>query len=373
MLLTNGGSVISATDKVLLGENVSQQDFFRLLGGGQGCFVSGGSFYCYYSLDKPGWYMVSIIPAAVLNEPFSTINFAYGICLLLLLLFAFVFRYDQNRTVIRPIEKLCEEAARLREGGEASFELRDSPDEIYALNNALIAMSKNIRRLVENEYALKLKQKEIEIACMEAQINPHFLYNTLDSIRWLAVLNGQGEIAEQIETLTNLFRHILNHGSQTTTVEQEVEHVRNYLKILNFRFGERLKYQLDVQPEALPCEVPHLILQPIVENAVIHGLSPQARGGHVLVTVGNDGETIRYIVQDDGVGTNPIQITGMIHNSQAAGFESVQSEQGFALKNIQDRVSMKYGKDYGLIFSSMPGGGTTVTVTLPALMPARGD
>ncbi|MDR1902425.1 MAG: sensor histidine kinase [Treponema sp.] len=358
-VLDNKGSVISATDKKYLGTNLADRSFFHSLRNRQGNFEADGFFYCYYTLDNPQWYILQMIPMRSFNRPFSTVNYVFGASLILLVLFALIFRITQNRMIIKPIATLADEVALLKIGQKPDMELRRGSEEIARLYKAMIEMSSKIRNLVENEHSLQLKQKEMEIACLEAQINPHFLYNTLDTIRWLAVLNDQKEIAGQIENLTVIFRHILNRGNPMTTVRQEAEHVKSYLEIIRFRYGEKLKYSLSIEDKALSCETPHLILQPLVENAVIHGISPQISGGTISVRVSVQNGILLYEVEDNGAGADEEDINRIIRNPSSG-------EGVFALKNIYNRLRLKYGTDYKFAFSSSRGKGTRVTINMPA-------
>lgn len=264
----------------------------------------------------------------------------------------------QRRTMIRPIVRLSEEARDFKKENFKMPLLTDSKDEIGRLNQNLTQMVEYIQDLILNQYENKIKRREIELKYMQSQINPHFLYNTLDSIRWMAVIEGKAEIAEQVEALSDIFRHALSGGREVVTVEKEIEHLKNYILIQKNRFGDRLQVNIQVGDGTRECEVMKLILQPLVENAIVHGLESKMEGGTVRVIVKKEENTLLYWVEDDGVGVNEDLINRCLK-------EKEEEHNVFALKNIDERIKIKYGEGYGLSFHSAVGVGTRVEVRLP--------
>jgi two-component system, sensor histidine kinase YesM len=169
-------------------------------------------------------------------------------------------------------------------------------------------------------------------------------------------------VAEQIEALSELFKHVLNKGKDDTNIRAEIEHLENYILIQENRFGERIRIDIEADPEILDCTTLKLILQPLVENAIQHGLEGKVGGGTILIRIKKDDNTIKYTVIDDGVGTEQEEIRKML-------LDSKESHNVFALKNINDRIQHKYGSEYGLNFSSCRQKGTQVEVTIPFIKP----
>jgi two-component system sensor histidine kinase YesM len=193
---------------------------------------------------------------------------------------------------------------------------------------------------------------------LSSQINPHFLYNTLDSIRWKAIQNRDPEVGEQIEALSDLFRHILSQGDDLVTVDQEIRHLETYLYIINFRYRDRIICKVNVAKGVRDIPIPKLILQPIVENAIIHGIEKQVGLGEISIRIEKKDRLLVINVSDNGRGIDPEEIRRTLKGGD-------DSHRGFALKNIDRRIKLCYGEEYGLEFSSEPGKGTEVKLSIP--------
>jgi two-component system sensor histidine kinase YesM len=209
--------------------------------------------------------------------------------------------------------------------------------------------------LTQKNYKDALLNKEMQLKYLQGQINPHFLYNTLDTIRWMAVRNDQGDIAEQVKALSDVFRYTLNKGDTFTTVAREIEHVRKYMLIQQKRFEDRIEYDIDAGEDCLQLKVPNLILQPLVENAVVHGLEESTEKGRIHIRIYTKENDLYYVVEDNGVGFDEKEIRNKMNNSE-------QSHEVFALKNIDERLKLMYGDGYGLTFSSVLGVKSIMTI-----------
>ena len=193
----------------------------------------------------------------------------------------------------------------------------------------------------------------------QSQINPHFLYNTLDSIRWMAIRNRQMDIAKQTQALAQLLKHALNGGSENTTVREELKHLQDYITIQTNRFGDRIEVIVQADEEALNCSVLNLVLQPLVENAFVHGLENKIGHGIIEVRVSREGDVLTYSVADNGLGADPEPVRRALRGEEP-------EKNALALTNINKRLKYKYGEEHMLRFNSEPGKGTTVIVTMPA-------
>jgi two-component system sensor histidine kinase YesM len=256
---------------------------------------------------------------------------------------------------------------------------------------------RRIHSVIHELYSAKIYNQEAAFKTLTSQINPHFLYNTLDSIRWKAIQNRDFEVSEQIETLADMFKATLSKGNDMVTVEQEIKQLERYLVIMRFRYGDRIKCAITVSEKALPVKVPKLILQPLVENAILHGIEPQVRQGEITVLVEMRESLLYIMVRDNGRGIDAKEINAklqdgehgeflrhsdseaprrrkrrafrresMRENGEAAGLGTVPDDNAFALKNIARRIKLRYGGEYGITFDSALGEGTTVTLTMPA-------
>ena len=360
-IFDDAGNIVSASDKEML-ETRAGEEIREKADQNEGFFQeeSGTKVFMYYTISANGWTVVKEIGMGDIVGQINLINFIIWICLGLALFFGFSFSFLQKKSIVDPIIKLSRAVSRI-DGDDFKIELYTvNEDEVGELNRNVIKMAEKLTDLINTVYKSKIKLQEAEILSLQSQINPHFLYNTLDTLRWMALEHGERKIAEQIEALSNLFRHVLNNGNEITTVKEELEHLQNYLLIQETRFGNKIHTSIKVQEELYPCRVVKLILQPLVENSFIHGLEKKVGGGEIQVTVDERDGMIRYVVEDDGLGTDEKAINDILNVS-----DEKESQDVFALKNINSRIKLKYGEQYGIHFESARGKGTKVTVLIP--------
>lgn len=237
-------------------------------------------------------------------------------------------------------------------------------DEVGEASACFNTMVDDIRELIDKNYILALKERESELDVLQAQINPHFLYNTLDSLYWKATESGNDEIAEDILSLSQLFRLVLNRGDSIVLVKTEVELLEHYLHIQKMRFGKRLQYEISMDETILEEEIPKLILQPFVENAIVHGFE-KAGGEYVLSVVGSKEEKrMTFQIKDTGVGMSKEQMEAIWDTADTRKYAS-QRIGRYAIKNVKERLELIYRENYELGIESTVGQGTTVTISVP--------
>lgn len=351
------GRILSSSDDGCPGMAFTKLGYGELPEGNAGYFEDGDAIISYYNIDTAGWRIVKVDDSRDILQSSNALYYTVLLCILLTLIFGVVFYTVQKKTMIQPIQQLSRETEAFTEERFQIGIYDDSEDEIGVLNRNLAEMVAYIHNLIQTQYMNEIKRKEIELKYMQSQINPHFLYNTLDSIRWMAVVEHNDEIARQVEALSDVFRHALNRGNEMVTVKQEVEHLKSYLCIQKNRFGERIRVSIRVEQELEECRVQKLILQPLVENAFVHGLEKKVGGGSIWVKVQREGQVLLYIVEDDGAGSDAGEINRYLKEEKESG-------NVFALKNIDERLKMKYGNDCGITFYSRENVGTRVEVRM---------
>lgn len=260
----------------------------------------------------------------------------------------------------------------MQKAAAGNFDLEPSlggHDEISELYDYLGTMIWDIQRLLSEIYRerihaeqLKAQQKEAEFKVLASQINPHFLYNTLETIRMKARVNHQPEIEELVKMLAKLLRRNIRAGSQDVTIQEEIEMVEYYLKIQQYRFEERIQYQIQIADELKEYPILPLILQPIVENSIIHGLETKEGIGHILIQVKEEKNRILITVEDDGLGISPERLEQIKQELNRRNLNRTH----IGVCNVHQRIRLKYGDDYGLSISSTEGKMTRVTVKIPA-------
>lgn len=232
-------------------------------------------------------------------------------------------------------------------------------DEVGALQKSINILMENIDLLVNERFESELALKDAELRVLQAQINPHFLYNILDMINWMALDQEAYDISKATSTLAKFFRLSLAGGSEEITLEQELEHVKLYLDIQNMRYKNAIKYTFDIDENILDYYTLKLILQPLVENAIIHGINEKKLPeGEITIQAYEDFDCIIIEISDNGVGMSA---------SKAKELNNADNEKGFGVKNINERIQIKYGMSFGLKYKSAQGEGTIVTIKLPLI------
>lgn len=267
------------------------------------------------------------------------------------------YMYFYRIYVIHPLESLTRQMERAKNLELRQEALPAKGDEIGLLTTTFQSMLSRIDELIAKVYVEKIKTQEAEQEVMLSQINPHFLYNTLDSIRWNALSHGDKEVGRQLEALSVMLRNSLNFGETETTIKHEIQTIENYCYLLQARF--RKEIEVDIQLDELVAEhnIPKLLIQPLVENAYRHGLENKIGLKRIWIRVRKVKDKIVICVADNGVGCEKEMIL--------AQMETQEAKTCFALKNIRDRISLCYGQAGSFHFSSRTGRGTVVKIILP--------
>ena len=293
--------------------------------------------------------------------------FIMSLLLGLILVSVIFFARRITKNIAEPISELCDVAAT---AGEGDFEIRTKGDnsivEIQKLNTSVNQMIKKIGQLVDDIRVEEINLRAAELRLLQEQINPHFLYNTLDNIIWLAESGEDEEVVKMVSSLSSFFRTTLSKGRDYITVAEEREHIESYLSIQKFRYRDILSYDIDFEDEILDNSILKLTLQPIVENALYHGIKNKRGMGHIQIDGRRNGENIEFTVADNGIGMREEEvehlrnvISGLVSDDRSGG--------GFGLFNVNQRLELNYGSEYGLNIESSYNVGTTITVKIPAV------
>jgi len=251
-------------------------------------------------------------------------------------------------------------------GGDFSVRFEShSHDEIDVLADSFNDMVREISALVENVHRDEKRMRVLELRILQEQVNPHFLYNTLDAIMWLTEAGENDLAVRMISSLSTFFRTGLSKGRDWITVGDEESHTRSYLEIQQFRYQDILSYEIDIPEEIRGYYMMRLMLQPIVENALYHGIKNRRAMGHILVRGEKKEDSLVFTVRDDGIGMKPEELEHM--RKLISGEVSDESEHGFGIANVEQRIHLRYGTAYGIEVESQYGVGTEVRVTIPAL------
>lgn len=305
------------------------------------------------------WTLVSIIPMDEILSVSAIIRDQMFILMTLLCIVAFIAAFFIAYTITKRISLLNNTISMVQEGNTAISLSTNNTDEIGDLIRNFNFMVNKIEALIKEQYKIGQEAKGAELRALQAQINPHFLYNTLDMINWIAKKNKVPEISNIVEDLANFYKLSLNRGKDIVSIRDEISHIEYYLKIQNKRYENRILLALDIDTEVFFCSIPKIILQPLVENAIQHGiLAKQTKSGKIAISGKIADARLLLKVSDDGVGM-PEEVLQRI-------FEIKRNDKsGYGVKNINDRLKLYYGAEYGLFYHSSPGRGTTVEIFIP--------
>ncbi len=305
-----------------------------------------------------GWSVVGVLNANELADQKSLINFVVLVALASILLASFL-AIMISTVMTRPIKQLENTMHEVEKG---NFNVRSDirlNNEIGHLSNTFNVMVSDIQKLMEQTIRDEEEKRKSEIKALQAQINPHFLYNTLDTIIWMSASGKNDEVVEVTSALAKLFRTSISTGEMLVTLAVEIENIKSYLIIQKMRYKDKLRYRLDIPDSLLNCRLPKLILQPIVENAIYHGIKLSPTGGEILIQGSLQGENLLLSVSDNGVGMTGQQLERL--------FDPKDSSRGIGIHNVHNRIQLFFGNQYGLSIQSRDGEGTRVDILLPNL------
>ena len=312
-------------------------------------------------MKTTGWTLVSMVPYKSVMAETMAIS---GVMILAVAITLIVTLLLLNRIltgVVKPLKKLEKYMVQVNpDNMDQSMEIL-TDDEIGHLSMKFNQMMDRIRNLKEQVIEEQEDKRKYELQALQAQINPHFLYNTLDSIIWMAETNDSNIVA-MTEALAKLFRISLNKGNEEISLERELEHVKNYLIIQSMRYADKFTYEISAEPGVERCRTIKLILQPIVENCIYHGIKKKRGTGKITIRAYRREQNLIIEVSDDGCGM-PEEICRKILSDEIES-ENI-SGSGIGVKNVNERIQLRFGKKYGLSYSSEEGVGTTVTYVLP--------
>ncbi len=264
-----------------------------------------------------------------------------------------------SRAIVGPISALSQKVRRFGDGDLTTTQADTDITELQTLDSGFNDMARRIDALMQKQVEDQRSLHRAELELLQAQINPHFLYNTLDSIAILAECHREEDVVTMVTSLSTFFRNSLNKGADIISLEAECKQVQSYLEIQQIRYSDILEYELDIPQSLLDCQVPKLILQPLVENALYHGIKNRRGMGKITVTGEAKGSDLVLRVQDNGAGMEAEQVEEL----QNGIYEDKHT--GLGLVNVHKRIGLYCGQPYGLSFESEKGKGSTVTVLLP--------
>lgn len=299
-----------------------------------------------------------------LNAQVEQFLLMFGMMAAVILLLILLISAQTVGGIVRPIERLRQVTGAVAHGDFKARAETTGPAEIAELSGSVNDMTVHLEAMVSKIKEDESKMRHAELRLLQEQINPHFLYNTLDTIVWLIESGSTDEAVDMVVSLSQFFRLVLSHGAEYISICEEEQHIRNYLKIQQARYHDILDYEINIDPAIYPYKILKLTLQPLVENALYHGIKYKRAMGKITITGKMEERHITLVVQDNGVGMEPEKLA---HLRREIERPCKDTEGGFGLANVNERIRMYFGDYYGMQIDSAQGEGTTVTVTIPAL------
>ncbi len=317
----------------------------------------------YYSIAGPDWFLVTVLPSAPLIAQGNWLMLRFVLIYLAVLLLALILAVILSRSITKRISSVSTQMNTAREGPPKPMESPEAHDEVGDLIETYNYMAGQINDLMKEQAEAAEDLRIAEFNSLQAQINPHFLYNTMDMINWLAKQGRTSEISSAVQDLSRFYKLTLSKKETITTVENEVEHITIYVRLQNMRFHDGITLITDIPDDMMEYQIPKLTLQPVVENAILHGiLEKETKTGTIVLTGWMEGNDIVLLISDDGVGMSEETLKTILDGKE----KSESSGTNIAIYNIHRRLQLLYGNGYGLHYSSEPGKGTDVQIRFPA-------
>lgn len=371
LILDRDGSVVYSSNHDIKAENIkdtlfssvydvnsefNQQKEFRI--------NSTKYLAVYYRSDYSGWITIGVIPEANLFKESDILRKQVVAIVILVLLIILNVSMMVSGQITRGIKRLCNIMRNVDEDNLNIALPISSKDEIGQLEKRFVAMMSRIRKLMADIKSEEEQKRIMELKALQAQINPHFLYNVLNTIGYLAQIQNVPNIEEITSSVINLLRVISLGNDELITVKDELQYIDSYVKIQKYRNLNGFSVVYQVEEDALRCKTPKLILQPIVENAIVHGIETLAYEGVISIKIYKDAETLKMIVTDNGVGMTAEQIETALNSN--ANKEKLRFS-GIGIGNVNERIKLLFGDKYGLSIYSQPEMYTRVEISIPVI------
>ncbi|HEY4392189.1 MAG TPA: sensor histidine kinase, partial [Paenibacillus sp.] len=264
-----------------------------------------------------------------------------------------------SSSIVKPIKKIISFCNQISTGNFSNRIKDDQEDEMGILSYKINMMVDEIEHLMHNQRLDQKRKRELEFQMLQSQINPHFLFNTLNTLRWLAIINHVPVLSNGISSLSELLRSTILDRDEQITIRQEIGNLSNYFEIQKIRYADSFQVEYDIDEELLDCLIPKFILQPVAENAIIHGLSEHSKAIEIKIKVQQKDDLISIEIIDNGKGFD----TSVVHDPDTAANNKKLS--GIGITNVDERIKLYYGEHYGLFITSVIGEGTCCKIIIP--------
>ncbi|ERI92490.1 HAMP domain protein [Clostridiales bacterium oral taxon 876 str. F0540] len=366
-LMSYDGTIVSSNNKGLIGKkDTSLLDAAKKIDNATVKYMnikSDSRDYTVMSRYMPIYnlYLINRVDTKTALDDMYNVNEIVVICAVIILISVIVLFFITRKTT-KPLRILVKQMSKVADGNFNNHINLQGGYEISQLSKSFNIMLDDLNEYVEQLLIAQEKQRQAELAALQMQINPHFIYNTLASIKWLVFRGDTEKASETIDAFISLLQNTVGNTSETITVEQEIENLKNYVFINEMRYGDNIKTTFHVMPQHVHYKLPKLILQPFIENAFFHAFTDEKEGRiHVFISEKNN--KLLCEVMDNGTGIDEKQISNLYSSIPLKSKHFT----GIGIKNVDDRIKLLYGSEYGVTINSQRGTGTTISVSLPLI------
>lgn len=315
-------------------------------------------------IEKTNWYVVSKIPFSYLNSESARTGFNILIFGLICSVLAIMLSYFFSKSISLPLKKLVQ-SMNLAKGGNLSVNIKDeSKDEIGEVTRNFNVMVYEIKNLMENVKTKEQQKRDAEFKALQAQINPHFLSNTLNTVKWLASIQKAENIESLITSLIQLLHANMGKGGTLVTIYEEIEYIKNYINIQEYRYFNKFVVNYEMEEKILSYKIPKFTLQPVVENALIHGIEPMEGQGVIVIKGFEYNGIVKITITDNGIGITEKKLASLLDYGENTHKHRLS---GIGINNVDERIKMYFGEQYGLTIHSIETLYTTVEISFPIL------
>ena len=359
-LLDAGGNIIYHPQQQLIYSGLKSEDTAALAALDDGVYDNGTVITCVNSVEDSGWRVVGVSYVdELVDRNMAEMMQLSALLGALVLGGAVLTSWLLSRLLGRPLRGLAAAMESFeKDADHFTYHPVGGTREVQELSASFSHMVGRIQQLMVTVRQEEVNLRKTELKALQAQIHPHFLYNTLDSIAWMCEQGQNADAVRMVHALARLFRISISKGHELIPIAREIEHAESYLQIQKYRYKNRFTYRFEVDPGCLDYLCNKITLQPIIENAINHGLDLMVEEGHITVQVCPDGQDILFRVRDDGVGMTPEQVAAILNKGPS-------DRTGIGIKNVNDRLKIYFGKQYGLRIDSVPDEGTCVEIRMP--------
>ncbi len=364
-LMDEKGNMIYHPQQQLIYSSLKTEDTEFIARQMDGSMVKENVIYTVRSLNNCRWRVVGVsFVDELIDDSIRDISEIMGVTAVLIALFALLIGFFLSRALSRPVRELSGAMGQFEaDADHFVYQPVGGAREIVALSDSFHHMVGRIQKLMEQVRSEEINLRKTELKALQAQINPHFLYNTLDSISWMCERGKTGDAVKMVNALARLFRISISRGHELIPIRSELMHAQSYLEIQAYRYKNQFSYRFDVEESCLDYLCNKITLQPIIENAIYHGINGLVEEGEIVISLKEEGEDLLFLVEDNGAGMEPETVQAILSKERS-------DHTGIGIKNVNDRLKIYFGNSYGITIDSAPDEGTRVYIRMPKVREA---